>query len=736
MRHTATVGVTTHTPKKVTITENQFKVIKDKYLRDASSIEAWLDGVASNIALGELLHLGKEKEVFDGVDVFIQEDDVGEGERSRMYLLHHNKIRSDERRRNFERFMKNLYALAEQDPQCAEVYQRARERFYNLMANFEFLPNSPTLMNAGRELQQLSACYVLPIEDSIEGWMDTIKNAAIIHKSGGGTGFSACRIRSRGSPVRSTNGIASGALSPLKMIDAMTMQIKQGGTRRGANMGILPYNHPDILEFIEAKRTKGVLENFNISVAITEQFMKDVEENHDYELVDPSTHNVVGTLNAKDMWNRLVQSAWETGDPGLIMIDRINNTDSNPTPHIGLIESTNPCGEQPLLPYEPCNLGSINLSKFVHSEGNDMDWERLRTCVHTCVHFLDNVIDVNNYPIPEIELLSKGNRRIGLGVMGWAEALVLMNLSYNSEEGLTKAEQTMKFINDEALRASEELGRERGVFPNWKGSIFDAQGQHFRGNKARPRHCARTTIAPTGTIGIAAGLQGAGIEPFFAIVYTRYNAKALDAIKLGEKPNESDVFYEINPLFEKIAREHDYFGLQPEELWTKVENNHKSLVGIEDIPGHTQQLFLTSHDLTPEDHVRMQGAFQRHTNNAVSKTINFNNEASIADVNHAYQLAFDLGCKGITIYRDGSKSEQVLNLTSKKVAKAQPAAQKTTEIVPEAMMETVLMNTMPPKQMSKQEIMQSGACPECKGSLKIGEGCFTCMSCGFSACSV
>ena len=716
------------------LTENQLKVIKDKYLRDAPSPEAWLEGVASNIALGELLHLGKEEEIFAGVDVLIQQTDVGQGEHSRMFLLHHNKSRSDERRKNFEIFLKNLQKLAEEDPECKAIHQQVKDRFYKLMASFDFLPNSPTLMNAGRPLQQLSACYVLPIEDSVEGWMDAVKNAAIIHKSGGGTGFSSCRVRSKGSEVRSTKGVASGALSPFMLIDAMTQQVKQGGTRRGANMGILPYNHPDILDFIEIKRTPGVLENFNISVAITEDFMKAVEKNENYDLIDPHTKKSVGQLNASEMWEKLVKSAWETGDPGLIMIDRINNTDSNPTPHIGLIESTNPCGEQPLLPYEPCNLGSINLSNFVLGDGSDMDWKRLRECVHTCVRFLDNVIDVNNYPLSEIELLSKSNRRIGLGVMGWAEALVLLKLPYNSKKGFTKAEQTMKFINDEALRASEELARVRGTFPNWKNSIFDPDGAHFRGVAARPRHCARTTIAPTGTIGITAGLQGAGIEPFFAVVYTRYNAKALDAVKKGEKPRDADVFYEINPLFEKIAQQHSYFGMKPEELWTKVEQNHKSLVGISEIPGEIQELFLTSHDLIPEDHVHMQAAFQKHTNNAVSKTINFKNEATIAEVNHAYKLAFSLGCKGITIYRDGSKQTQVLNLTAKQETPKKVEAP--VEIVPEEMMQKIILTTAPQRPMSKYEIMQSGSCPDCKGQIKVGEGCYTCMSCGFSACSV
>ena len=863
-------------------------------------------------------------------------------------------------------------------------------------------------------------CYVLPVEDSIEGWLKAVTSAGIIHKSGGGTGFSVSRVRPKGSNVKSTKGVASGPLSPLRMIDGMTAEIKQGGQRRGANMGILSVHHPDIKDFISIKKTPGQLENFNISVAIDDEFMEAVRTNSEYDLIDPNTNKVVRKESARKIWDEMVKGAWETGDPGFVVIDRINNTDSNPTPHLGLIESTNPCGEQPLLPNEPCfapdtlittkggletieglyqkqingekiiiatdnivdsrvgiefkpclvsktgykkivevnlnngqeikvtpnhqifttkgwkraekltredevfiqsssiyqsvdegivsseiveesllgwlcgdgwftrgkrysigicfgqeetfaqkkliplfkkyfncnsnsyidkndviqisteknyaveklielglkpgraphkeipdyilttkkekissylgalfsadgevslyrrrvrftsaspklikqvqllllnfgiksrrsknsidkrvwyelaingesyniyakeigfplaprkqelmnirnvqirrkkeqkyskvlsvrevgfsdvyditepethsliangmvvhncNLGSINLSKFIRKDGSDFDWERLKDCVWNTTHFLDNVIEVNNYPLEEIEEISKKNRRIGLGVMGWAESLVLLNLPYSSQGALDKAEKVMHFINDNCLFASIELGNKRGIFFNYRNSIFDPDGEHFRGHDLKPRNCARTTIAPTGTIGITAGLQGAGIEPFFAIAYTRYNAKGIDCLKEGKTPPAECTFWEINPLFKEIAKKNNFFGLKEEELWKKVEKNHKSVKGIEEIPEKIQDIFLTSHDLEPKDHILMQAAFQKYTNNAVSKTINLRNEATIEDVEECYMLAYDNGCKGVTIYRDGSKQFQVLNLSDKKVEK-------------------------------------------------------------------
>jgi ribonucleoside-diphosphate reductase alpha chain len=653
--------------EKLKLNENQLKVIKDRYLRDTPTPEEWLFNVAENIALAELLYnpeISKE-EIFEGVNHVEQETLIYEKDKSTMVLLHKGIDHQSDRIRNFKRFIQNLNTIAQKNTKETEDFRKARDKFYKLMSRFEFLPNSPTLMNASRSLQQLSACYVLPVGDSIEEIYDSVKHMAQIHQSGGGTGFSFSRLRMKHDEVSSTMGVSSGPVSFMQIFDKSTDIVKQGGTRRGANMGILRYDHPDIMDFINVKKTPGVLENFNISVALDERFMNAAKNNQDYELINPKGNKVVGKINAKKVWNELVKSAWETGDPGIVFIDRINNSDSNPTPELGLIESTNPCGEQPLLPYEPCNLGSINLAKFVDLRENDMDWPKLKDCVFTSIHFLDNVIDVNNFPLPQIEEMSKSNRRIGLGVMGWAETLSMLELPYSSEAANKKAEEVMNFINVASLEASEQLAMKRGVFPNFQNSIFDKKGKHFRGIDARPRNCARTTIAPTGTIGITAGLQGAGIEPFFAVVYTRYNATSLDAIKEGRTPDQKDVFYEINPLFKQIAEQNKFFGMKAEELWDRIDKNHKSLKGIKEIPEEIQNCFLTAHDLTAFEHVKMQCAFQKYTNNAVSKTVNLKNEATVDDVEAVYNLAYELGAKGVTTYRDGSKSLQVLNINDK-----------------------------------------------------------------------
>ncbi len=657
---------------KLNVTENQIKVIRDKYLRDSPTIESWLRGVCHNIALGDILYSDKipEEEMFE--DVYYEKIGYNsKGKKASVLLLHKGLLDSGERHKNFRRFLKNLELINIKYP---EMIKETEEKFYNLLSSFKFLPNSPTLMNAGRDLQQLSACYVLPVEDSIDGIYSSVKNMALIHQSGGGTGFSFSRLRPKGDKVKSTSGVSSGPVTFMQIFDKSTDVVKQGGTRRGANMGILHYTHPDILEFIDMKKTQGVMENFNVSVTIDDKFMQAVKNNKEYDLINPRSREVVGKLNAKEVWKKLVRGAWETGDPGIIIIDRINNTGSNATPHIGEIESTNPCGEQPLLPFEPCNLGSINLSKFVKNPFTheaDFDYHELKECVYDCTHFLDNVIDVNNYPIPEIEEMAKKTRRIGLGLMGWAESLVKLGIPYNSPQALRKAEEIMQFINISCLNASEQLADSRGVFPAWEGSIYDGNSRYFRNQEFTPRHSARTTIAPTGTIGIAAGLQGAGIEPFFAIVYVRYNAAGIDALKKGEIPAEKDTFFEINPLFEKIADENNYFGLKKEELYMKINNNHKSLLGIREIPEKIQKLFLTSHDLTAKEHVLMQCSFQKYTDNAVSKTVNMKNEATEQDVEEVYMLAYENGAKGVTIYRDGSKQFQILNIGGKKKDEAE-----------------------------------------------------------------
>ncbi len=656
------------TATQINLTENQFKVIKDKYLRDDPSPDVWLRRVARNIALAEVLYLPKlERDIFAGVQHKKQELEVESGIFSSMVLLHHGLREHNERRRNFNAFMQNLYRVADEDTVARKVVSEWEAKFYWLLANFYFLPNSPTLMNAGRELQQLSACYVLPVDDSIEGWMDVAKNAAVIHQSGGGTGFAVSRVRPKGDPVKSAGGVASGPLSPLYIIDAVTQRIKQGGTRRGANMGIISVYHPDVFDFITMKKEAGKLENFNISVAIDENFMLAVENDREVELVNPRSKQVVRRVKAREVFDMMCQCAWETGDPGYVVIDRINASSSNPTPALGEIESTNPCGEQPLLPYEPCNLGSINLSKFVRD--GSVDWDFLGEVVQLSIHFLDDVIDVNNYPISEIEAIAKGNRRIGLGIMGWGEMLAQLGIAYDSEQATKLAEQVMKFINDVALKASETLAEERGVFPNFRNSIYDADGKYFR-NSARPRNCARTTIAPTGTIAIAAGLQGSGIEPFFSIAYVRYNAKGIDALKEGRVPDDKDTFFECNNVFREVAAANNYFGLAEKDLWKKIAENHGSVRGISEIPETLQKTFASAHDISVEYHIMHQAAFQRYTDNAVSKTINLPNSATVEDVRNAYWFAFKQGVKGLTIYRDGSKAFQVLS-SSKQIEKKQ-----------------------------------------------------------------
>jgi ribonucleoside-diphosphate reductase alpha chain len=656
----------TRAAEKLKVSENQLKVIKDKYLRDAPSVEAWLEGVARNVALAEVLILPEAQKwgVFEGVEArVLAVPGAGPAASGRM-LLYHVAPESESRMKNFNRLIANLELACRKHPEARRVRDEWADRFYALMSRWDFLPNSPTLMNAGRELQQLSACYVLPVPDSMEGIMKSVSAQSMIQKSGGGTGFSFSRLRPTGDAVMKTQGVASGALSFMRLFDTMTDVVKQGGARRGANMAILRYDHPEIQEFIKMKQTPGHMENFNISVGVDAAFMKAVLADAEYDLINPRDAQPMGKARAKEIFDRMCEFAWKTGDPGFVVLDRINDSGSNPTPALGEIESTNPCGEQPLLPWEPCNLGSLNLSNFVVGETlkGKFDFPRLKEAVTTAVHFLDDVIDVNNYPLPEIEAMAKGNRRIGLGVMGWAEALAKLGLAYDAPEALTAAEKVMSFINGAALDASEALAKTRGVFPNWKDSVFDPNGAHFRGDERYPLHCARTTIAPTGTIAIAAGIQGGGIEPFFAVAYTRYNAKALEATKKGLKPEDKDVFFEVNALFKEVAQAHDWFGLGEKALFRRIDQNHKSVRGITEIPVEIQRVFATAHDVAYATHVRMQAAFQRHVDNGVSKTINMTATATVEDIRRAYLLSYELGCKGITVYRDGSKAQQVLNL--------------------------------------------------------------------------
>jgi ribonucleoside-diphosphate reductase alpha chain len=552
----------------------------------------------------------------------------------------------------FRRVARNL-AEAEKHFGASDKEQSAvEEMFYRLISSLNFLPNSPTLVNAGRDLQQLSACFVLPVPDSIDGIFTAVRQTAVIHKSGGGTGFSFSRLRPASDRVQSTMGVASGPVSFMKVFDAATEAIKQGGTRRGANMGILRVDHPEIDGFISMKSDMSTLTNFNISAAVTDDFMEALENDKEYNLVNPNTDKVVGRNQATSVWSALVENAWANGDPGVIFIDRINDSRANPVPDRGPVESTNPCGEQPLYPYDSCNLGSINLARFVDgdSDKRSVDYDRLAIAVHQCVHLLDNVIEMNHYPIPEIDETSNAIRRIGLGVMGWADMLFDLHLSYASDEAIDLAREVMAFIQKEADVASEQLSAVRGSFPDWDRSLYGPNGSEG----PRPmRNSTRTTIAPTGTLSIIANCSG-GIEPVFALAFVR--SHYLDK----DDPTKRTDLNEVNDHFETVARKEGFYSA--ELISFLAVGGHLS--EREDVPEWVKHVFVTAHDIAPLWHVRMQAAFQEFTDNAVSKTINFPNSANVADVQEAYRLAYDLGCKGITIYRDGSRDLQVLKHAS------------------------------------------------------------------------
>ncbi len=522
-------------------------------------------------------------------------------------------------------------AIAQVEAGYGKSVKKADEEFYEILSTLAFLPNTPTLMNAGTTIGQLSACFVLPVEDDLRSIFHTLENAMLIHQSGGGTGFFFGRLRPKGDLVKSTQGVASGPLSFLTIYDKATEVIKQGGKRRGANMGIMPIDHPDIEEFINAKRKPGMLENFNVSVAVTDAFMNAAAKDQEFELVSPRNKKPAKKIKAKELWNQLIQSAWECGDPGIVFIDEINR--KQPTPQVGIIECTNPCGEVPLLAYEPCNLGSINMAKMV--KNGKIHWEKLKQTVRTATHFLDNVIDANKWPMPEIEAIAKANRKIGLGVMGWAECLARCGIKYDSDKALELAEKTAKFIQDESRKKSAELGQERGSFPNLARSIHAKKFKTLR-------NATCTTIAPTGTISIIANCTS-GIEPFYAVSFIR---DVMGGTKL----------LETNPYFELLAKERGFYNKQ---LMAKIAQKG-SIQKITGIPNDVKRLFPTTFDISPEWHVKMQAAWQKFSDNAVSKTVNLPNTAKPQDVDKTYQLAYKLKCKGITIYRTGSKKDQVL----------------------------------------------------------------------------
>ncbi len=559
-----------------------------------------------------------------------------------LMVLRDRYLRKDDEGKVSETPEELFMRVAENIAQAEKLYnkdvEQAKQEFYQAMANLEFLPNSPTLMNAGNEKQQFMSCFVLPVGDSIEEIFDALKYQAIIHKTGGGTGFSFSRLRPKGDYVKSLAGVSAGTTGFMKIFDAATQAIIQGGKRKGANMAILRIDHPDIIEFITLKENQEIMQNFNLSVGITAKFMEAVKKEQDYELIHPKTKEVIRKINAKHVFDLIVLTSWKTGDPGVVFLDRMNNEKSNPTPTLGEIETTSPCGENPLLPYESVGMGAINLAKIV--EQGKVNWEKLRKMVQTAAHFLDNMIDTNKYPIPQTEYMSKMNRKIGLGIMGFADMLFQLKIKYDSEKAVEIAKETMKFISAEADNASIELAKTRGAFPNYKISIYKT--------KKQIRNATRTAISPTGTRSIIADCSP-GIEPIYALSYTK-------------RVMEGKELLCVNPYFEKIAKEK---GFYTEELMKKIANKG-TIQDIEEIPKEIKEIFRMNYDINPYWQIKIQAAFQEFIDCAVSKTVNFPKWVTTKEVSETFMQAYDLGCKGITIYRDGSRTEQVMNIMAER----------------------------------------------------------------------
>lgn len=677
---------------KVVLKLNQ-KFLNSKHFPTVEQIqdlveEVLMDENYSQTAKSYILYRQKRKEIREAKYFLLAQDVRTKLSQNAVTVLESRYLRKDEQgklnetpQQLFQRVASNI-AAAEKiyRPQITddELF-KIEEKFYRMMASLEFLPNSPTLMNAGGILQQLSACFVLPVEDAMDSIFEAVKNTALIHQSGGGTGFDFSRLRPEGDSVKSTQGTASGPISFMTVFDAATNVVKQGGKRRGANMGILRVDHPDILKFIVAKTEEGILPNFNISVALTDEFMEAIKKDDYYDLVNPRIKLACGKLKAREVFDLIVNLAWKNGEPGVIFIDSMNR--NNPTPKLGRIESTNPCSEQPLLPYESCNLGSINLVKMLKEKQDryEIDWDKIKKVTRDAVHFLDNVIDMNRYPINEIDVMTKQNRKIGLGVMGWADALIRLKIPYNSEKATELAEKIMSFINKESKIRSQEIAKYRGVFPSYTDSIYNKEGGW------RLRNATTTTIAPTGTIGIIANCSS-GIEPLFAIAYIRKHV-------LGGKE-----MAEVNPLFEEVAKREGWWS---EKLIEEVAQKG-SVKDIKEVPEFWRKIFVTALDMEPEWHIKMQASWQKYIDNAVSKTINFPYNASVEDVKKAYWLAYESGCRGIAIYRNESRKQQVLNIGKQASTKQENIKIEEKDVSPELRDPSPEIPALPP-----------GSCPTC-----------------------